>query len=176
MSRVSRRIVIDASIGRAAGKTQHPVSRACREFMEQVLMICHQVVMTADIREEWKEHRSNFSATWLASMTARKKVITASSAPPAEIVELVNASDLTENQKKAILKDLRLVEAALATDSTVASLDETVRALLREFSKRCGRIRPVVWVNPAKEEENLGSWLSAGAPSEKVRLIGFGQQ
>ena len=48
MKASSRRIVVDASIARSAGRTEHSVSRSCREFLESFLKICHRVVMTSD--------------------------------------------------------------------------------------------------------------------------------
>ena len=173
MSRQSRRIVIDASIARSAGKTDHPVSKSCREFLEQVRQICHHVVMTPDIRKEWKEHRSGFTATWLASMTAKKKVCTVSPAKDVSVDEKLKQAPLTKKEAAAIDKDLRLVEAALATDSTVASLDEEVRALLRGFSQHWGRIKSVAWVNPARVEDRTAAWLASGALPRKAQLLGF---
>src|SRR3954452_5022187 len=71
----SRRLVIDASIARAAGDSStHPTSRNCRDFLLIVLEICHRAVMTAPILEEWNRHQSRFASTWRKSMMARKKL------------------------------------------------------------------------------------------------------
>ena len=67
-------LVIDASIARAAGRTDHPISKACRDFLEDVLKICHHVVLTKETSEEWKRHQSKFTLLWRSSMFARKKV------------------------------------------------------------------------------------------------------
>ncbi len=173
MSRESKRIVIDASIARSAGKAEHPVSRSCREFLEQILKICHHVVMTPDIREEWKKHRSRFTATWLASMTARKKVCVVLPTADVSVVEKLRKAQVAEKDKVAIRKDMLLVEAALATDSRVASLDEEVRSLLRAFSEQWGRIKTVAWVNPSKVEDKTIAWLSSGASPQKEQLLGY---
>ncbi len=173
MRQGSKRIVIDASIARSAGKTEHPVSRSCREFLEQVLNICHHVVMTPAIRKEWKKHRSRFAATWLASMTARRKVCVVSPEADVSVVEKLKRAQVTEKDEAVILKDVLLVEAALATDSTVASLDEEVRSLLKGFSDQWGRIRTVAWVNPTKENDRACAWLGSGALPEKARMLGF---
>ena len=169
----SKRIVVDASIARSAGMTQHPVSRSCREFLESFLKICHRVVMTSEVREEWRKHRSRFSASWLASMTARKKVEVCNPNIDPAMADKLKQARLTEKKEVAIQKDARLLEAALATDSAVASLDEEVRSLLRGISRQWGRIRPIVWVNPAKPDDQALSWLSAGAPADKPRMLGF---
>lgn len=65
-----------------------------------------------------------------------------------------------------MLKDCRLIEAALATDKNVVSLDDKVR---RHFSTICpqiNEIQDIVWVNPAKLEENAVKWLNEGAKNE----------
>ena len=48
----SRRLVIDADVVHSAGETEHPVSSACRRFLETVLDVGHQVVMTDAIMAE----------------------------------------------------------------------------------------------------------------------------
>jgi hypothetical protein len=173
MRRGSKRIVIDASIARSAGKTEHPVSRSCREFLAQILNICHQVVMTPDIRKEWKKHRSRFTATWLASMTARRKVCVVLPKADVSVVEQLKKAQMGKKDEAAILKDVPLVEAALATDSAVASLDEEVRSLFRAFANQWGRIKTVAWVNPTKDDDRAIAWLSSGALPEKERLLGY---
>jgi hypothetical protein len=129
--------------------------------------------MTPDIRAEWKKHRSRFTATWLASMTARKKVCFVSPEADVSVVEKLKKAQVAEKDEAAILKDVLLVEAALATDSTVASLDEEVRSLLRAFSEQWGRIKTVAWVNPTKVEDRAVAWLSSGALPQKEQLLGY---
>ena len=50
-----RLLVIDASVARAAGGAEATaqVSRECRDFLSTVLTVCHQIVMTPEISEEW---------------------------------------------------------------------------------------------------------------------------
>jgi hypothetical protein len=80
---------------------------------------------------------------------------------------------LSRKSEESIQKDAHLLEAALAADSAVASLDEEARSLLREFSKRWRRIQRVLWVNPAKPSDQALSWLLAGAPADEERMLGF---
>ena len=58
--KVSKRLVIDASVARAAGgeDATFPISVYCRDFLQAVLDISHRVVMTPDIRDEWNKHQS----------------------------------------------------------------------------------------------------------------------
>ena len=70
-------------------------------------------------------------------------------------------------------RDACLIEAALATDRTVASLDEQVRALFRQAADQVGELRAIVWVNPEREEDDPILWLERGAPVEPDRMLGY---
>jgi len=62
-------LVIDASIAHAAGVTsKHPTDQKCCEFLQAVLDVCHRMVLTAPIREEWNKHQSGFARMWRVSM------------------------------------------------------------------------------------------------------------
>ena len=171
--RTSVALVIDASIARAAGETEHPVSSACGTFLQEVLKICHKIVMTQEISEEWNEHRSNFAFQWRASMTARKKVVRPGPVENTGLRQAIHSLALLDSIRAAILKDIHLVEAALATGQTVASLDETVRGHLRQISGSVRLLRSLVWVNPAKDDEHATDWLRQGANAEEERQLGF---
>jgi hypothetical protein len=45
-------------------------------------------------------------------------------------------------------KDLLLVEAAIATDERIISLDDKVQALFSTESKEISDLRNIVWINP----------------------------
>jgi hypothetical protein len=169
----SRRLVIDASIAMAAGDiSMHPTSRHCREFLQAVLTICHRAVMTRPIKQEWDKHQSNIARRWRLSMVARKKL---------EFLQIDKSSSLEEQFSQlvtrprvlAILeKDRHLIEAALASDNRVASLDEEVRAHLKEHNDRLPELRLICWVNPDTTDEDACDWLRAGAPVERSRTLG----
>ncbi len=77
------------------------------------------------------------------------------------------------DERQALLDDLLLVEAALATDRTVASLDESVRALFRQATGQVGELRAIVWVNPELEEDESIPWLKRGAPADPEHMLGY---
>jgi predicted nucleic acid-binding protein len=169
----SKRLVIDASIAGAAGRTDHPVSKACRAFMEGVLNICHRVVVTTEISEEWNTHQSNFSLLWRSSMVARKKVAWCKVAHNDVLRTTIQNFGLPEKDCVAALKDAHLIEAALETDLTVVSLDETARALLRRIARSVRSLKHVLWVNPTRDEEHTIEWLEGGAKDEEARQLGY---
>lgn len=171
----SKRLVIDASVARAAGgeEASYPVSKNCRNFLKAVLTICHRIVMTPEIGEEWKRHRSNFAQTWLASMQGRKKVFRLDSATNYKLRDKIEraASQMKEHEREAMRKDFLLIESSVMTDCTVISLDDAVRRLFAEALQSVGELKNVVWVNPGRIEEELIRWLENGAKPEKGRRL-----
>jgi hypothetical protein len=186
MSR-SRRIVIDCSIAQAAGTENavHPTAKHCRDFLLAVLHICHRMVYSSAIKDEWDRHQSSFARKWRTEMFARKKIDRVVSPEDDELQEKLDgltAND-TENEaatkdpacldniREAMKKDLHLVEAALATDRIVASLDDAVRDHFKDCSPALGRVKTVIWVNPNQPAEAVLSWLQNGAPLDKNRRL-----
>ncbi len=167
----SRLLVIDASVLRAAGTSEHPTSSACRGVLIDILEICHRACDTPAIGEEWKRHQSNFARRWRSRMYARGKI-----KPPAPVdgsairATVRSRGTLTPEQIASIEKDLHLVEAALGADRIVVSADNRMRALLREL--RIGALRGMIWANPVTERDSLQDFLSgAVAPPSEWSLL-----
>ncbi len=70
---------------------------------------------------------------------------------------------------EAMLKDFHLLEAALATDQIVISLDETSRYLFAAACQQIGEIREIMWVHP--DEAEILDWLNDGAKSQPERQL-----
>ncbi len=174
-AKVSRRLVIDASVARSAGgeKSTFPTSKHCRDFLKSALSICHRVVMTPEIAEEWNKHRSNFARTWRVSMVARKKEIRLSSQHNENLRAKIEVSASSEKNCAAMLKDVHLLEAALATDSVVISLDDIVKNLFSTSCQSVGEIKNIIWVNPDDDRGKTQAWLEKGAKSDKALRLGF---
>ena len=170
----SKRLVIDANVARSSGRetATHPRAKHCRDFLQKVLSLSHSVVMTQEISNEWNEHQSGFASRWRVLMEKRRKVCRVN---PPEDEELCNEVEKTaphENQIEGMRKDFHLLKAALETDQTIISLDETVRGLFARATQHVGEIRDIVWVNPEHtEEEEPLVWLQNGAPPEGHRKL-----
>ena len=175
VAKVSRRLVIDASVARSAGGEQatFPTSKHCRDFLKAVLSICHRAVMTPEIAEEWKKHQSNFARTWRVSMVAKKKMIPLHSAHDNALRKKIENSASSEKGCAAMLKDIHLLEAALVTDSVVVSLDDIVKNLFSASCQSVGEIKNVVWVNPDEGEGKTQTWLEKGAKPDKPLRLRF---
>lgn len=174
MSKMSRRIVVDASVARSAGESQLPVSSRSREFLQAMLRICHQVVMTPEIRQEWRRHRSTYSSRWLAIMTSKRKVFNApvDHARQDALVAAILASNLGVRQRREAEKDCLLVSAAWAADNLVASNDDRVRKLLASQVDITPDLARLVWVNPTAPAETPIQWLESGARNDSSRRLG----
>ncbi len=145
----SRLLVVDASVAQSAGETEHPASSCCRNSLLAILTICHRVVMTDAIREEWHRHASNFSRKWLVSMYARKKV------PPCEEMQLSHVDEackgLSDGEQDGLRKDLCLIEAACLGDGIVVTRDDAIQAIWLKCHERFALSKPIQWINPSTD-------------------------
>ena len=173
-SRSLKRLVVNASVARAAGGkgATASVSVNCTEFLETLRdESSHHVVMTFELSEEWDKHQSNFAASWLKSMIARKRFLYIRPPQNRALSSEIERTVTGERDIEALQKDFHLLQAALATDQTIISLDETIRQLFARASQRVGEIRNIIWVNPDRTEEQPITWLQNGAPSETHRRL-----
>jgi hypothetical protein len=172
--KISWRLVIDASVTRSAHAGQKHIQQASSlAALNDALDICHRIVFTEALRKEWHRHRSNYSARWLGSMYAKKKV---------EVVPGPGESDSFRDQvlacaakgkdREAMAKDFLLIEAALATDAIIISRDDAARTLFRQAASQVPRLRPLIWANPATDS-CFGDWLWGRCkPSPEMAFIG----
>ena len=173
-SRDLKRLVVNASVARAAGGegATASVSINCTEFLETFRdESSHHVVMTPELSEEWNEHQSIFAARWLKSMIARKRFVYVMLSQNRTLSDEIERTATGERNIEALRKDFHLIQAALATDQIVISLDETIRGLFKRASQQVGEIGGIIWVNPDRADEQPIAWLQNGAPPETHRRL-----
>lgn len=172
--RKSKALVIDTSIVCAVGREDatFPTSVRCRDFLVFVRDRGFCVAMSPDIVAEWNDHASRFSRKWLVQMRGRKRVCDVENAKNGTLRQRVLDTTKIKDVRDLMQKDFHLIEAALVTDKTVASLDEKVRNHFRSAAVDVDEIKTVVWVNPDREDEGVQAWLTAGAPADKERQLG----
>ena len=171
----SRLLVIDTSVARAAGNIDavHPTGKNCRDLLQSVLTICHRIAMPEELRNEWNKHRSAFARGWLVQMFARKKVKLDSPPEQADLLQKVASARVSPGQADAMRKDWLLIEAALDSDRSIVSLDDTARDAFRTAAHEVADLCKIVWVNPDKPAERAIEWLQRGAEPEKARMPGI---
>lgn len=145
----SRLLVVDASVAHSAGGTENPMSSCCREALLAILKICHRLVMTEAIREEWRRHASDLATKWLASMYARKKVHWCNAVRLSHVDEA--CARLSVAEQDGLRKDLLLLEAACAADGIIVTRDDTIQAIWRKCHDRLGVPKPITWINPVPD-------------------------
>jgi len=137
-----------------------------------VLKICHRVVMTPAIFDEWKEHESNFAKRWRRSMVARKKVQIENVPENKGLRNRIERFSASDPDSEAMLKDTMHVEAAMENDRIVISREKEAQLLFAAVSENIEELRDIVWVNPELDGETPLEWLESGAPLEKDRMLG----
>ena len=75
-----------------------------------------------------------------------------------------------------MLKDIHLIETALAADEIVSSLDEAVRGHFKRICDPISEIQQIVWVNPTNPDEGCIPWLREGAKAEDERKLGYNEE
>lgn len=167
----SRRLVIDADVVHSAGETEHPISSACRRFLETVLDARHHVVMTDAILEEWRHHMSRYSRRWRRRMYGRRLVIQIEVNEDEILRGRIDAA-VHRDQRAIVAKDVHLIEAAIATDRLVTSKDESARRAFKDTSNGVNELKQILWVNPTCNKEKPIEWLENGARAEAHRMLG----
>lgn len=169
----TRCLVIDASIARAAGsqESKHPTGILCRDFLMALRGICHRIAWTEAIKLEWDKHDSAFARQWRISMLKLDKLRRVEESAVPEVRPIIHEHCDDAGILAIVLKDCHLIEAALATDSRVASLDDQVRGHLSALAAAIDELRSILWVNPAVPDERAVEWLEKGAPNEKKRRL-----
>lgn len=106
-------------------------------------------------------------------MVARRKLHIADVPLNDELRDKIARAAASAKHREAMLKDTHLIEAAIATDRIIVSLDETVRILFKVAAQRVGELRLIMWANPDQPEEGCIIWLESGARTERKRQLGF---
>ena len=167
------RLVIDADVAHSAGTSEHPVASASRTFLDTVCDFGYHVVMTDAIWAEWRRHQSRYSRKWLIRMYGRRQVHRAQVGQDRDLRARL-AKFTPDRQRSVVAGDVHLIEAAIATDRSVASGDEHARSVFRTASKYLPELKPIVWVNPTRCTERVLAWLRHGAPTDVHLQFGAG--
>lgn len=169
----SKRLVIDADVAQSAGDetATHPRAINCRDFLIQVQTQQHQLVLTESISEEWKRHQSRFARRWRLSMEARRRTVSINLPEDQQLRSKIEVTSSNANEIEVMEKDYHLLEAALSTDNSIISCDDSVRKLYAQASQQVGEIRKIIWVNPDRSEEEPIVWIKNGAPQEQERKL-----
>jgi len=178
MARSGKRLVVDASVARAAGSGSIPGRR--RAVFNSIEKQRHSVVFSREGLAEWKRHAQEFARGWLTRMISSKRWIHLEDTRDDQLrTKLSEAASkmhrdpaACDRRRREMDKDAHLLEASLLTDQIVISLDEEARGLFRMASVEVREIVRVMWANPEREEDDVVPWLDGGARAERARELG----
>lgn len=106
-------------------------------------------------------------------MVARKRMtILRNDITDAALRASVQRHAATPRQSDEMLKDTHLLEAALATDRLIMSLDEVARDLFAAVARNgVSKITAIMWMNPGTNRANVFTWLAAGAREDRSTYL-----
>jgi hypothetical protein len=145
----SKLLVVDACVALSAGETEHPMSRSCREALVSIREICHHIVMTEALLEQWHEHAQHFAIRWLAGMVARKKVHWCEGVRLSHVDEA--CEELSTTDQNRLREDVLLFEAACAADGIIVTRDDVIQKIWQKCRKRLRLPKQITWINPVTD-------------------------
>ncbi|WP_143034878.1 nucleotide exchange factor GrpE [Glycomyces sambucus] len=131
--------------------------------------------MSVELAAEWRNHRNRFGLTWLSSMQQKGRVVWVEDNASLrdaifELIEdLVDEEVLSARGRDAIEKDILLIIAAQNSDRILASLDRTLKSLLKLIAHRSPEVHSLVWIDPdpdcrsGVDAKDVISWMQRGA-------------
>ena len=145
---MSKLLVVDASIIHAAG----PAPTQCRKALEDILSICHHVIITMKIRAEWSRHFTDYSLNWYHDMVSRRKAEIKTGTELPELEQKLDTINMDEGIREIIRKDLLLIEAACSADQIIISCDERFKKHFNDFRDELNFQNEIIWINPSRQE------------------------
>ncbi len=166
-------LVINASVAFVAQslESKDPTARRCGDFLVALRGLGYRMAWNRAIKAEWDRHESRFAAAWLVTMANLGKLRPVTDEPLEELRQAIGDHSRDRGVKRNMVKDAHLVEAAFASDSRIASLDENARGHFRRLAATYVTLRRIHWVNPAVEAEQVVAWLEDGARLERSRYL-----
>ena len=168
----NRSIVIDASVARSCGDG-NARARMCKDFLKTATDVRLRAVMTQTLTKEWSKHSSGYARTWFVSMTGKRLLKRIQDAENSLLRRKMRQTTDDNAVNEAMMKDVFLIEAALATDNTIVSLDEKARYHFRISALSVDMLSNIVWVNPGSDDEAPIPWAQQGAKPEPCRTLGW---
>ncbi len=144
----SHLLVVDASVAGAAGETDHPTSKSCREVLLNIREVCHRIIMTPLLLAEWKRHESRFARKWRRSMVARRKVRNLK-----HLCFKLPATDVTclnDEENQSLRKDAHLFEGAFEGDGIIISLDDEAARIWDKCHMHIPAPKTIKWLTPVQ--------------------------
>ena len=165
-------IVVDTCIARAAGTRSGDVTALlCCDVLDNIKTNGHSLAMSKLLYDEWmknksgvgghhKTYASRYAITWFADMQTRGRVKWYALDIDKELRPVVTCAAVPET-RRAIEKDLHVLETALEADKRVMSIERRLPNHLRQLCAHVPQIHEILWLNP--NVHSAVQWLTNGA-------------
>lgn len=167
----ARQLIVDADIIHAASGSINDLSTRCREVLAIIQQAGHEVVRTPAIEAEWNDHASRHALRWMVEMESRRRLIDVEESDTG-IAGAIARLPVLAPERKIMLKDCHLLEAALASEQRIVSNDEAAYFHFYNASGSISQLRVIMWVSPTRNADACAEWLVTGAKEETKRKIG----
>ena len=173
--------VVDACVAHSmCGPDPHnkidPLPKNCREILMEIYSQSHEIAISEKLFEEYKNNASRFFNEWLVMMISKSLIKYINRCENYELRERIEKNirishKVIQDQDAIIgivLKDVHLLESALATDNFIISNDNRSKKhlikLMQIDDKKLG-LTLIFW---ATTDEVLINWLKDGANYQKI--------
>ncbi len=140
-------LVVDSSVIQSAGSSP----TLCRKALEDILAICHHVVLTEKILEEWNRHFTNYSLNWYFDMTSRRKTDLKNETELGELQQKLSTIPIDEGIRNILQKDILLIEAANSADGVIVTCDDQFKLHFTNHQRALDFNKEIVWINPIRQ-------------------------
>lgn len=181
---IDTNVLRSANTGRSIQLETKERGDVAREFLKEYFGKDNlDLVVTEDIQAEYYKHvnfaetgLAEYGSNWLFNMQRVGRVIR----PKHDVRNYtlrsqLRTSTLNTDSIEVMLKDVHLIEAAQApeADKTIIGFDEKCRNAFAEICQIIEELKPIIWVNPAVEDEKAIEWLRKGAKPEPSRKLEY---
>jgi hypothetical protein len=173
-----KRLVIDTNIATSSGESGKPEAKICKNLLDGVKDSGHILVMTDRIKGEWLREGSKYAKIWLGQMmpnqvcTINLAIDNPTLSEKCKEIEKIIKSVTDADERKAMLEDFLLIEAALATDKIIVSHDHEARGFFVKLSQTVPELQLIMWKSPWKQDTKR--WVKTDAKIQKRYCLGFG--
>ncbi|MBI4567042.1 MAG: hypothetical protein HY719_01445 [Planctomycetes bacterium] len=145
-------IVVDASVARGAGRTEAPLGKQCRRTLKEICNVCHRILMTPEIKEQWNREASDFARKWKTRMQSLNKIVRVGSRalltnPPVEI----DTAAISQNDRVPIEKDKFLIQAAVRGERVIVTGDRSFQESWQRHADKFPHVPKITWFCPGRD-------------------------
>jgi len=164
--------VVDACVAQSAGETDHPYSAEARTVLLDLSKCRIYVLFSESVKDEWARHGSKLSIRWLAAMVSRGLAVKVRDKASTHLRKTIKLVLPDPYDVLALLKDVHLLELALAYGSGVISSDERSGTLAAQVSATHRPLARVQWVSPHRPKGACRAWIAGGLSDAEIGRLG----